>query len=123
MSFVEDLWPWLDPLGFLEKSQLFKESILQSMANTSCGSTELEACSDDSATSKNEVLLFEGRMGRNGVEMQIEKTVHEAAGESTTSLVGGSHNVPPFSPQHRLCSALVFKCRNYPPPPPQPPQQ
>ncbi|KAM1005641.1 hypothetical protein FF1_002542 [Malus domestica] len=76
-------------------------------------------------TSKNGVLLFEGRMGRNGVEMQIEKTVHEAAGESTTSLVGGSHNVHPFSPQHRLCSALVFKCRNYPPPPPQPqpPQQ
>ncbi|KAM1005642.1 hypothetical protein FF1_002543 [Malus domestica] len=50
MSFVEDLWPWLDPLGFLEKSQLFKESILQSMANTSCGSTELEACCDESAT-------------------------------------------------------------------------
>ncbi|KAM1452810.1 hypothetical protein ACFX15_002468 [Malus domestica] len=48
MSFVKDLWPWLDPLDFLEKSQLFKESILQSMANTSCGSAELEACRDES---------------------------------------------------------------------------
>ncbi|KAM1759579.1 hypothetical protein ACFX11_002558 [Malus domestica] len=173
MSFVEDLWPWLGPLDFLEKYQLFKESILQFIANMSCGSTELEACRDESAmfweepwtasyhdpttrssalttsfsssslvtankpetttykktnrrkmrslsfllsaaeesrieikssrvfrsnpslqTSKNGVLLFEGRTGRNGVEMQIEKVVRETAGESTASLVGGSHNDP-----------------------------
>ncbi|XP_068313874.1 zinc transporter 4, chloroplastic-like isoform X1 [Pyrus communis] len=49
MSFVEDLWPLLCPPGFLEKSRLFKESLLQSMANTSCGSAELEACRDESA--------------------------------------------------------------------------
>ncbi|KAM1708156.1 hypothetical protein TB1_001227 [Malus domestica] len=49
MSFVEDLWPWLGPPGFLEKSQIFKESLLQSMANTSCGSTELKACHNESA--------------------------------------------------------------------------
>ncbi|KAM0999566.1 hypothetical protein ACFX15_006062 [Malus domestica] len=45
--------------------------------------------------SKNRVLLFEDRTRNNGVKMQIEKTVHEAAGESTASLVGGSHNDPP----------------------------
>ncbi|KAM1753884.1 hypothetical protein ACFX12_006418 [Malus domestica] len=75
--------------------------------------------------SKNRVLLFEGRTRNNGVEMQIEKTIHEAAGESTASFVGGSRNVPSLSPQHRICSAPIFKCRNYPPPPPQsqPPQQ
>ncbi|CAN6721923.1 unnamed protein product [Malus baccata var. baccata] len=49
MSFVEDLWPWLGPPGFLEKSRLFKESLLQSMANTSCGSAEIEACRNESS--------------------------------------------------------------------------
>ncbi|KAM1406499.1 hypothetical protein ACFXTH_001162 [Malus domestica] len=49
MSFIEDLWPWLGPPGFLEKYRLFKDSLLQSMANTSCGSAELKAYRDESA--------------------------------------------------------------------------
>ncbi|XP_048435617.1 zinc transporter 4, chloroplastic-like isoform X1 [Pyrus x bretschneideri] len=49
MLFIEDLWPLLCPPGFLEKSRLFKESLLQSMSNTSCESAELEACRDESA--------------------------------------------------------------------------
>ncbi|CAL2233804.1 unnamed protein product [Prunus armeniaca] len=50
MLFIEDLLPLLCSSGFREKARFFKESLLQSMANTSCESSELEAaCRDESS--------------------------------------------------------------------------
>ncbi|XWS70249.1 hypothetical protein CRYUN_Cryun03dG0032500 [Craigia yunnanensis] len=56
MFLIEDIWQLLRLDRFGSKTKLFSESLLQtitdSMSNTSCQSSELEACRDESAAFK-----------------------------------------------------------------------
>ncbi|XVE70919.1 hypothetical protein DITRI_Ditri10aG0108600 [Diplodiscus trichospermus] len=62
MFFIEDIWPLLCLDRFGSKTKLFSESLLQaitdSMSNTSCQSTELEACRDESAALKLKIIAI-----------------------------------------------------------------
>ncbi|XVE97676.1 hypothetical protein REPUB_Repub03eG0039500 [Reevesia pubescens] len=62
MFFIEDIWPLLSLGRFGSKSGLFSDSLLQSvtdsMSNTSCQSSDIEVCRDESAALKLKLIAI-----------------------------------------------------------------
>ncbi|KAK6273861.1 hypothetical protein POUND7_010944 [Theobroma cacao] len=62
MFFIEEIWPLLHLNRFGSKTRLFSESLLgtvtDSMTNTSCQSSELEGCRDESAALKLKLIAI-----------------------------------------------------------------